>query len=332
MATSGCAHLTLDGRNLIALGSRADLAATGYYGTCHSTFNVYSSNWRTGEAPSSGAQQGGSIVDNGGKQTAAPSFVDAAGGDYHQLAGSPTRNAGIADSLLGATDIDGDPRSNEGAPDIGADEYVVPPDSDGDGVPDASDQCPQEPAHTASGCPDQQFPAGPTDGDDVLSGDDLDNVICGLLGNDTIHGRGGNDTLWGDACNDRAKPVFAARVARDGNDRLFGDAGNDALYGAGGNDVLSGGSGKDKLYGGGGNDKLSGGGGNDTLSGGPGNDKLSGGPGVNRYSGGSGNDSIMARNGRKETVDCGAGKKDRATVDRKDRVKRCERVRRVKKK
>ena len=52
---------------------------------------------------------------------------------------------------------------------------------------------------------------------------------------------------------------------------------------------------------------------------------------MNRYSGGAGNDTINARNGQKETVDCGAGKKDKATVDKRDRVKGCERVQRVRK-
>ena len=83
-----------------------------------------------------------------------------------------------------------------------------------------------------------------------------------------------------------------------------------------------------KLYGAGGNDKLDGGKGNDKLFGGSGNDKLTGGPGTNTYSGGSGNDTVNARNGKKEKIDCGPGRKDVATVDRRDRVKGCERVHR----
>jgi hypothetical protein len=50
---------------------------------------------------------------------------------------------------------------------------------------------------------------------------------------------------------------------------------------------------------------------------------------VNRYSGGPGNDTINARNGKKETVDCGSGKKDRATVDKRDKTKGCEKVKRA---
>ena len=69
--------------------------------------------------------------------------------------------------------------------------------------------------------------------------------------------------------------------------------------------------------------------GNDRLYGGGGNDTLDGGRGRNSYSGGRGNDTIRARNAKRETVNCGRGKRDRATVDRNDRVRGCERVKRV---
>jgi Ca2+-binding RTX toxin-like protein len=187
-------------------------------------------------------------------------------------------------------------------------------DADGDGIPDASDACPivsdlGAPRSPRNGCPATQ----PTNGNDTLTGDAGPNVICGLLGNDTLNGLGGNDTLWGDACNAKAKPIFAAAAGAGGNDTLNGGDGNDSLYGAGGNDTLNGDKGNDKLFGG------------------PGNDKLTGGPGTNTYSGGPGNDTINARNGKKETVDCGPGKKDTATVDKKDKVKGCEKVKRAKK-
>jgi hypothetical protein len=44
---------------------------------------------------------------------------------------------------------------------------------------------------------------------------------------------------------------------------------------------------------------------------------------------GAGNDTIGARNGKRETVDCGAGKRDRATADRRDKVRGCEKVERA---
>jgi hypothetical protein len=44
------------------------------------------------------------------------------------------------------------------------------------------------------------------------------------------------------------------------------------------------------------------------------------------YSGGPGRDTIRARNSKKETVNCGGGRRDTAIVDRNEKVKRCERV------
>jgi uncharacterized delta-60 repeat protein len=173
--------------------------------------------------------------------------------------------------------------------------------------------------------------AGPTNGNDTLTGTAGNDVICGLLGNDTIHGLAGNDTLFGDACNDRLRRVVGAAVA-DGNDRLFGDRGNDRLFGAGGKDLLVGGAGNDRLFGGGGNDTLRGGPGKDGLDGGRGRDKLNGGKGKDTFKGGPGNDSIVSADGRREKVNCGAGKKDRVRADRRDKVKGCEKVKRTGKK
>ncbi len=59
-------------------------------------------------------------------QTAAPAFVDAPGGDFHQTASSAgTLNLGTATGLLpGELDLDGNARSQGPAPDIGA--YEMP--------------------------------------------------------------------------------------------------------------------------------------------------------------------------------------------------------------
>src|SRR5436190_5714449 len=208
------------------------------------------------------------------------------------------------------SDGDGVPDAADACPSVAASTAIgcpAPPDADGDGVPDAIDRCPITRGVSPSGCPRA------TGGDDLLFGDAGPNVICGLLGSDTLNGLGGNDTLWGDACNDKTKSLFGAAAGKDGNDVLNGGDGNDSLYGAGGNDTLNGGKGNDRLFGGGGNDKLN------------------GGPGTNRYSGGAGNDKINARNGKTEAIDCGTGKKDSASVDKKDKTKGCENVRRAKK-
>ena len=71
------------------------------------------------------SSKGEGIVDQGGNQTAPPLFRDAATGDYREAAGSPTIDAGTA-SLLGPTDLEGNPRTVGAAPDIGAFEFVPP--------------------------------------------------------------------------------------------------------------------------------------------------------------------------------------------------------------
>ena len=161
------------------------------------------------------------------------------------------------------------------------------------------------------------------DGDDVLfaswgeggSGDDL---VIGELG----MGDDGDDLVIGEQ-----------GVGGDGDDRLMvgrglGDSGNDTLScfpqglgcylnGGAGDDVLTGDTGSDRLFGGTGRDLVRGGAGMDVLEGDAGADRL-----VARE------DRSAGEKPRKDSVDCGAGRRDRATIDRRDRVRRCERVRR----
>jgi hypothetical protein len=166
-----------------------------------------------------------------------------------------------------------------------------------------------------------------TAGVDTLTGTAFGDNLFGFAGNDILNGLAGNDCLIGGPGNDRLN-------GGDGDDTIEGNAGNDTATGGNGADRMTGGSGRDRLSGGAsndtlngqsGNDSVSGGAGNDRLAGSTGDDKLTGGAGTNTYSGGPGKDTINARNGRKETVDCGAGR-DKATVDRNDRVKSCEQV------
>jgi hypothetical protein len=207
-----------------------------------------------------------------------------------------------------------------------------PADSDGDGVPNDRDQCPTEKGGLPNGCAEAPIvPANtPSNGNDTLNGTDAGEKICGLLGNDVIEANGGNDTVFGDICDVKAK-LGSAQAGAGGNDTVNGGTGNDTVYGAAGNDKLTGGDGNDKLFGGDGNDTLSGGKGKDALDGGKGNDRLTGGTEVNTYKGGSGDDTVNAKNGKVDTIDCGAGKKDSANVDKRDKVKGCEKVKRAKK-
>jgi RTX calcium-binding nonapeptide repeat (4 copies) len=110
-------------------------------------------------------------------------------------------------------------------------------------------------------------------------------------------------------------------------DRLTGGDAGEVIFGFGGGDRIRAGGGHDCAIGGKGNDRLLGELGNDRLTGGRGNDLLVGGRGVNGYDGGPGRDRIEARNGKRELVRCGSGR-DLAVIDRRDRVRDCERVRR----
>lgn len=85
------------------------------------TVNVDHSNYPATNVFGAGAL----LSDPGPTQTAAPAFVAPLTGDFHQLAGSPTVNAGAAVAGLSATDLDGRARNQGGAPDIGADEFEV---------------------------------------------------------------------------------------------------------------------------------------------------------------------------------------------------------------
>jgi Ca2+-binding RTX toxin-like protein len=109
------------------------------------------------------------------------------------------------------------------------------------------------------------------------------------------------------------------------NDHLEGEKGDDTLHGEDGNDVLYGRTGADRLFGGPGDDLLEGGRGDDRLDGGPGRDELVGGIGGDRVDGGAGSDRITTVDGTRDSVDCGPGR-DSAIVDRRDRVRRCERI------
>jgi Subtilase family/RTX calcium-binding nonapeptide repeat (4 copies) len=83
-------------------------------------------------------------------------------------------------------------------------------------------------------------------------------------------------------------------------------------------DRLRGTPGGDKLFGRGGRDRLNGLAGEDCLNGNRGRDRIAGGPG---------DDTLRARDGKRDYLNCGAGD-DTAVVDRRDRARNCETVKR----
>jgi Ca2+-binding RTX toxin-like protein len=108
---------------------------------------------------------------------------------------------------------------------------------------------------------------------------------------------------------------------------MCGPTGGATRKGTGGRDRLAGTAGADRIVGLAGADRISGRAGHDRILGGAGNDRIGSGPGRDVVRAGAGRDRVRARGGGRDAVRCGPGK-DRAKVDRRDRVRGCERVRR----
>jgi Ca2+-binding RTX toxin-like protein len=175
------------------------------------------------------------IAQGPGNQTGvgwpAPLFFSPVTGDFHQLPGSPTINAGMG-GIGGELDVDGQRRSMEGQIDIGADEFP--------GV-----------------CAGMTVTVSGSAANETLTGTSGPDVFVGFGGNDTIKGLGGADIACGGVGRDKL-------IGGAGNDRLLGEAGRDKLRGGAGKDRLLGGAGRDLLLGGKGKDRLNGGPGRDS--------------------------------------------------------------------
>jgi Ca2+-binding RTX toxin-like protein len=164
------------------------------------------------------------------------------------------------------------------------------------------------------------------DGNDRL---DLDGHTGGMTisldgqANDGAAGEGDNiandfETINGTNSND----VF---VGSPGPDQFSGGPGNDTINGGGGNDQLYGGSGDDNINGDAGDDKVEGANGADIVDGGPGVDQIYGDIGSCSFSCSSDADTLYARDGERDAVDCGGGA-DTAHVDQLDVVAFCASV------
>ncbi|MEL7100300.1 MAG: calcium-binding protein [Pseudomonadota bacterium] len=127
--------------------------------------------------------------------------------------------------------------------------------------------------------------AGPTSGDDNLTGNMTADTIDLLGGNDTFLALGGSDKVTAGAGDDLVE-------GECGNDHITGDEGDDTLHGGNGRDTLLGGADMDLLEGGNNEDLLDGGSENDTLKGDAGDDTMLGGDGDDDLDGGLGDDSL----------------------------------------
>ncbi len=114
--------LTVDVRATVARGGAGTdvRAETDGMASTSATVNLDHSNYATTSVGTAGSV---TPAGTGTNQTGAPLFANAAAGDFHQLAGSPTINQGAVDAFSGTIDIDREPRSQGPAADIGADEF-----------------------------------------------------------------------------------------------------------------------------------------------------------------------------------------------------------------
>lgn len=133
------ATVSFEAEDVIARGTTDDIHADAD-STSTSTVDISHSNF---SSVFQFAQSGGTATVTSPSthfnQTAAPTFVDAAAGDFHEAAGSVTIDAGLANVANGPLDFDGEAREFGAAIDIGADEYhppaPPPPPNDGGGAP-----------------------------------------------------------------------------------------------------------------------------------------------------------------------------------------------------
>jgi Ca2+-binding RTX toxin-like protein len=113
-----------------------------------------------------------------------------------------------------------------------------------------------------------------------------------------------------------------------GPDALRGSSASELILGLAADDSLRGGGGGDCVIGGDGDDRIRGDAGSDALSGEEGDDRLKPGSGQDIVHGGFGNDRVYARDGQRDSIDCGPGGRDLVVSDAKDQVAgNCERVR-----
>ena len=152
---------------------------------------------------------------------------------------------------------------------------------------------------------------GGDDRDELSGGEDRDTLMPGR-GPDTVSGGEGFDVVsyaerQPDGAGQHGVQVSLDGLANDGETDEGDNVGVDV-------EDIVGGEGPDVL---GGSDRAN------VLNGNGGDDLLQGAAGVDQYIGGAGNDSIVARDGARELLDCGAGT-DTGVGDDIDQLSDCE--------
>ncbi len=220
-------------------------------------------------------------------------------------------------------------------------------DIDGDGRPDVAIGAPavSNNGRNQSGSAYVAFGKSSTTNVDLLSLGAAGLRVDGAEGDERIGDERGQVAAAGDFNGDGGQDLIVGSTRADRNARM--DSGSAFVVfgtpaapppgtppvqlpiGAGGkrcSNLIRGNRKPNRLVGTKRSDRILGRGGNDRIRGRAGDDCLVGGKGADRVSGGAGDDSINSRDGRRETVRCGAGT-DRVRADPTDRLKGCERTR-----
>ena len=143
--------------------------------------------------------------------------------------------------------------------------------------------------------------------------------VNALVGN----GPGGSQVPL-DQCTILGTPGADRIRATSGNDVICGLGGNDGISGRRGRDVIDTGDGDDRPIGNKGGDLFLGLRGRDLVKAKKGRDKIGGGADKDKLFGQGNKDLLAARDGQRDLVHGGASHRDRARVDRKDRVRKVE--------
>jgi hypothetical protein len=144
---------TLNIKNTIATGATDVTAYASATGTA--TLNATGSNYSTTSGEGVGTK---TITPPGtaGNQTDEPALVSPVVGDFHQLPGSPTINGGV--DGISSFDLDGMPRFQGAAPDIGAHEYdLIAPETTISKQPKAKTESSKAKLKFSSSEPDSDF-------------------------------------------------------------------------------------------------------------------------------------------------------------------------------
>jgi hypothetical protein len=111
------AIVTVQATNVIAEAATDVVATSEGVASASATVDLANSDYRTTGTTSKAGSA--TIHASGGDVSRAPRFVNAAKGNFHEKAGSPTINTGAKDPK-GDSDLNGLPRTVGGRPDIGA--------------------------------------------------------------------------------------------------------------------------------------------------------------------------------------------------------------------